>query len=300
MKVLVTARNGQLGWELERELNRAQTAGESWAASIECLFLGSAELDITTPDMVTEKVSSYQPDLIINAAAYTQVDRAESDIDAAYAVNDLGVGYLAEAARQVGARMIHVSTDFVFGGQQNTPFLPCDPKAPLGVYGASKLAGENRLLKILGNKRAQVVRTAWVYSEHGANFVKTMIRLMGEREQIGIVSDQIGTPTHARGLAKALWKLATLEVDADQSIYHWTDLGVASWYDFAVAIQEEATKYGLLNKAIPVKPILSAAYPTPARRPHFSVMNTSALREKTGMEGLHWRTALINMIKELK
>lgn len=299
MKVLVTARNGQLGWELERELKQARSAQETWASDIEGLFLDSAGLNITNVEQISAQFGAFQPDLVINAAAYTQVDKAESDVETAYAVNEAGVACLAEACRHAGARMIHVSTDFVFGGQQNTPFLPDDDKSPLGVYGASKLAGEQRLLEILG-AQAQIVRTAWVYSKHGANFVKTMIRLMGEKDQLGVVSDQIGTPTHARGLAKSLWKLATLDIDNRQAVYHWTDLGVASWYDFAVAIQEEAVKQGLLEKMIPIKPILTADYPTPAKRPHFSVMNTSALRSRTGIEGQHWRAALADMIKELK
>lgn len=297
MKVLVTGKNGQLGWELSQT---QATALSSEISAAEVLFVGSEELDITVASSVDQLVNEFQPDVVINAAAYTAVDKAESDKEAAYAVNATGVENLAVACQSVGACLIHVSTDFVFGSDQNTPYQPDDKTNPLGVYGASKRAGEEKAISVLGDQ-VSIVRTAWVYSTHGANFVKSMIRLMSEKDQLGIVSDQIGTPTSAKNLANALWQLVALRVSGAkaQQVYHWTDLGVASWYDFAVAIQEIALEVGLLSKAIPVKPIFSHEYPTPAKRPSFSVMDTSSLREFTGLSGQHWRTALTSMLKEL-
>ncbi|MCD8524029.1 MAG: dTDP-4-dehydrorhamnose reductase [Saccharospirillaceae bacterium] len=295
MRVLITAKNGQLGWEL------ARTAPAELTANNDLLLQDSTELDITNALQVMQRISEFKPDIVINAAAYTAVDKAESDADAAYAVNERGVKNLAQACKEHSAKLIHVSTDFVFDASKNTPYQPGDITGPLGVYGASKLAGEKAAQDILGGDVA-IVRTAWVYSVHGNNFVKTMLRLMAEKEQLGIVADQVGTPTSANNLAAALWALASVMhsgSDRLQPLYHWTDLGTASWYDFAVAIQELALEQGLLNKAIPVNPIKASQYPTPAKRPAYSVLDSTALRELTAMSGVHWRKALTLMIKEL-
>ena len=297
MKVLVTAKNGQLGWEL----SRTQPSG------VEAIFLDSKELDITNSEAVLEKVNSFKPDLIINAAAYTAVDKAESDSEAAYLVNQKGAENLALACKQVGAKLIHISTDFVFDATKNTPYSPGDNTSPLGVYGASKLAGEKAVLEILGED-ASIIRTAWVYSVHGNNFVKTMLRLMAEKDQLGVVADQVGTPTNAKNLAKAIWLLVEHVLANKETIgggflnqmYHWTDLGTASWYDFAVAIQTVAIEKGLLEKSIPIKPIAASQYPTPAKRPAYSVLNTELLRKDLLIDGEYWRDALENMINELK
>lgn len=297
MKVLVTAKNGQLGWELSRTLPTSIKG-----ISIEAIFLDSKELDITSSEMVFEKVSSFKPDLVINAAAYTAVDKAESDIDAAYLVNQKGAENLALACKEFGAKLIHISTDFVFDATKNTPYQPTDETNPLGVYGASKLAGEQAVVKTLGED-ASIIRTAWVYSTHGNNFVKTMLRLMAEKDQLGVVADQVGTPTSARNLAKAIWLLAENQRSEKESLgktYHWTDLGTASWYDFAVAIQELGVEAGVLDKKIPISPIKASQYPTPAKRPAYSVLDTSLLREDLDISGSHWREALKEMINELK
>lgn len=300
MKILVTGKNGQLGWELLRKFNEAQETQKKFPLAIDALFLGSQELDIRESDKIDAVFSEFQPDIVINAAAYTAVDKAEFDTERAYAVNETGVENLARACKALGAKLIHVSTDFVFAADKNTPYKPEDQTAPLSVYGASKLAGELLARDILGSD-ACIVRTSWVYSVHGNNFVKTMIRLMGEKEQLGVVADQIGTPTSARFLANATWQLAMLfdKGEETQPIYHWTDLGVASWYDFAVAIQELALQEGLLQQAIPVNPIASGQYPTPVVRPSYSVMDTSGLRTALSISGVHWRSALSSMIKEL-
>lgn len=287
MNVAVIGKNGQLAWELAR----------TTPADINVHFFASADLNIADAVQVTQKLQDFAPQIIINAAAYTAVDKAESDTANAYAVNAQGPENIAIYCAANNCRLIHISTDFVFNGAAGTPYLPTHVTDPLGVYGASKLAGENAVLTQLPNNAA-IIRTAWVYSNHGNNFVKTMLRLMAEREQLGVVVDQIGTPTWANALAQATWYLALNK--QHNGIYHWTDDGVASWYDFACAIQELAYQKGLLAKQIPVNPIKSSQYPTPAKRPSYSVLDSSALKALPGLQGKHWRTHLSMMLDELK
>ncbi len=254
-----------------------------------------AELDITNEAAVAAFLAESPVDWIVNAAAYTAVDRAETDQGAAFASNDAAVGILARAGTAVGARLLHLSTDFVFDGNANRAYLPGDPTNPLSVYGASKLAGEQQALR---GPSAIVLRTAWVYDSSGRNFVLTMLRLMRERPEVRVVCDQIGAPTWATGIAQVIWGL--LAAGAPGGIYHWTDSGVASWYDFAVAIQEEALARGLLSQAVPIVPIATAAYPTPARRPAFSVLDSQATRALLGVPAIHWRHHLRTMLDELR
>jgi dTDP-4-dehydrorhamnose reductase len=203
---------------------------------------------------------------------------------------------LAEAAGRVDARVIHVSTDFVFDGAQGRPYAPTDRTNPLGVYGRTKLAGELAVQSCAPS--ALIVRTAWVYSRHGHNFVLKMLRAMKERAEVRVVSDQVGAPTWSRSLAVALWGAAA-HPDL-QGIHHWTDAGVASRYDFAVAIQEEALAIGLLSRNVPIRPVQSHEYPTLARRPPFSVLDTRTTRESLGMTAAHWRVNLRHMLGELR
>jgi dTDP-4-dehydrorhamnose reductase len=231
----------------------------------------------------------------VNAAGYTAVDRAEAEPDAAHAVNEEGARHLAEAAAEVGARMLHFSTDYVFDGRQGQPYAPGDRPNPLNVYGASKLAGERAVLGTLG-ERAVVLRTAWVYAATGRNFVRTMLRLLNEPEQVTVVSDQIGTPTSATSVALATWAIAVRP--GVHGIAHWTDGGVASWYDFAVAIQGEALQVGLLQRATRILPIPSDAYPTPACRPRYSVLDCSATRLALQQAPEHWRVVLGRILRE--
>jgi dTDP-4-dehydrorhamnose reductase len=286
VKVLITGANGQLGWELRRSAPDGVV--------LEAADRGS--IDIAAPGLAA-RVAALAPDLIINAAAYTAVDRAESEAQLAHAVNADGAAVLAAAARSVGARLLHVSTDFVFDGSASRPYAPDSPTSPLGVYGASKLRGEERVLEESAGD-ALILRTAWVYSAHGNNFVKTMLRLMRERERVGVVADQVGTPSWARLLAGALWD-AALQPGL-RGILHWTDLGVASWYDFAVAIQEEACARGMLERAVPVEPIRTEDYPTPARRPAYSVLDKSATLQQLNAPRQHWRVALRGMLDDLR
>jgi dTDP-4-dehydrorhamnose reductase len=296
MKVLVTGRGGQLAWELE----------QTKSSNIELISLSVDELDISNQQQVNQTFSKYAPDLVINAAAYTAVDKAESEQELAYAVNDLGSEYISLACKNIQAKLIHVSTDFVFDGTKTTPYQTDDKANPVNVYGASKLAGDIKVNAILGCD-ATIIRTAWVYSANGNNFVKTMLRLMAEKEQLGIVYDQVGTPTWAKGLAQMIWSLAQQVLSADSRqptaesrILHWTDAGVASWYDFAVAIQELAIEKGMLDKAISVRPIPASAYPIPAKRPSFSVIDKSSAEQASGIETIHWRKQLSAMMDELK
>jgi len=296
IRILLTGANGQLGWELVR----------TCPTHIGLHAFDHAELDITQPERVHAAIQAIQPSWIINAAAYTAVDQAESEPDRAFAVNGDGARHLAEAARTVKARMIQISTDFVFDGQQSHPYLPSPLEGegtgergnshPLCTYGASKRAGEMAVLKTLGDD-ALIIRTAWVYSSHGHNFVKTMLRLMRERDSLGVVSDQIGSPTWAKGLALAIWRAIEKEITG---IHHWTDAGVASWYDFACAIQDEAVALGLLDRLIPIRPIPASDYPTPARRPAYSVLDKTATWKALGLDTpSHWRHQLRHMLREL-
>ncbi len=294
MKIVVTGKGGQLAWELEQTKTDEATL----------VSLDSHELDITNPIQVHSVLKNHSPDIVINAAAYTAVDKAESDRAAAYAVNQTGSENLAEACKELGAYLIHVSTDFVFDGTKATPYQPDDQPNPINVYGDSKLQGDKAITHILGDQ-ATIIRTAWVYSTNGNNFVKTMLRLMSEKDQLGIVYDQVGTPTWAKGLAQMIWALvakrekSNLRQDNKTQILHWTDAGVASWYDFAVAIQELAIEKGMLSRKIPIRPIPASGYPTPAKRPSFSVIDKSTAESTSSVETIHWRTQLSTMLDEL-
>lgn len=287
-KVLITGANGQVGWELQHrsEMN-------DWNVCT----VTREQLDISDIHAVNELIDTVKPEIIINAAAYTAVDKAESEKELAYQVNANGAGNLANAAQRTGARLIHISTDFVFDGEKCQPYKPDDLPNPLSVYGASKLAGEEQVLDATQGQ-AVIVRTSWVYSAHGNNFVKTMLRLMAERDELSVVADQIGTPTWANGLAQAIWSACDKRVDS--GIYHWSDAGVASWYDFAFAIMEEGVAAGLLSRAVRIHPITTSDYPTPAKRPSFSVLDKSRAWECTGVKPEHWREALRMMLHSLK
>lgn len=285
-KVLVVGAGGQLGRELAR----------SAAPDIDCIALTRAQLDIADAGALARCLAEQRPQQVINAAAYTAVDRAEAEPEAAHRGNAEGPGLLAAACAQAGIRLLHVSTDFVFDGASSTPYTPQAATAPLGEYGRSKLAGEVAVAAAL--PQAFILRTGWVYSAFGNNFVKTMLRLMGERDELGVVCDQVGTPTWARGLAQACW--AAVARPQLCGIYHWSDAGVCSWYDFAVAINEEARELGLLERLVAVRPIAAVAYPTPARRPAYSVLDKAASWRDLQLEGIHWRRQLRMMLADLK
>ncbi|WP_237057889.1 dTDP-4-dehydrorhamnose reductase [Microbulbifer sediminum] len=285
MKILITGKNGQLGQQLQQDAPQGA----------ELIALGREDLDITNRDAVFSALAEHRPDVVINAAAYTAVDRAESDVENAYAINATGPENLAQACKECGIRLVHVSTDFVFDGQKSSPYTTEDPTRPLGVYGSSKAAGEAAVQAIL--PEAAIVRTAWVYSVHGNNFVNTMLRLMNERDQLGVVADQVGTPTWTGTLAKALYALAADE--CAHGIYHCTDAGAASWYDFAVAIYEEGKTSGLIpaNKQVYITPITTTDYPTPATRPPYSVLEKRVEDFGSGFRPTHWRQILREVLQ---
>lgn len=282
MKALVTGVNGQLG----RALLANQPAG--WT----CVALDRSALDLAYSDAIALLVEREQPDLVLNAAAYTAVDRAESEPDLAHAINAGAPAAFAKALAGTGGRLVQVSTDFVFDGASGSAYRPSDTRNPRSVYGASKAAGEDA-----AGDEAVIVRTSWVHAAGGANFVRTMLRLMRQRDELRVVADQIGSPTWADGLAQVLWGLAQA---GQPGIYHHRDAGVASWYDFAVAIAEEAAQLGLLAHIPTIVPIATADYPTPAQRPAFSVLDVSATRTLLGDTHVHWRTNLKNMLREEK
>lgn len=285
MRVFVTgSERGQLYWELQR----------TCPAGVELLTLPD-RLDITQRDAVQQAMQDLQPDVIINAAAYTAVDKAETEQAQAQEVNTFAVESLALAATSINARLVHVSTDFVFGTGNGAPFTENANVAPVSVYGKTKLAGEQILQRSMPDS-SLIVRTAWVYSSHGNNFVKTMLRLMNERGEVGVIADQIGSPTWANALARALWQGAQRE---STGVMHWTGAGVASWYDFAVAIAEEARQLSLITRPVVVKPLTTEQYPTPAARPHYSVLALTDTWKQLDMQAEHWREDLRAMLREL-
>lgn len=278
MKALITGAAGQLGRNLQRVAPRG----------VKLVACTHAELDITDERSVNEVVGRERPDWVINAAAYTRVDQAELERDLAFSVNAEAPRILAEAVDRYGGRLLHVSTDFVFSGEQCRPYRPDDSIGPINVYGESKAVGEQAVCKTLA-ARSLILRTAWLYDSKGHNFVTTMLKLMNERAELTVVDDQVGTPTDARGLAEAAW--ACIERDLE-GIYHWTDAGVASWYDFAHAIRVIGSEAGLIGSPPAIRPIPSIRFPTRARRPAFSVLDKAKTWETLGLVPTHWRDAL--------
>ncbi len=285
-RLMITGARGQLGQAL---CAQAQGRYTLWAGDAE-------ELDICDGAAVRREVVEFAPDALINAAAYTAVDKAESDAELAQRINVEGARHLAEACAASGARLLHLSTDFVFDGQASTPYAPDAPTRPLGVYGETKRDGEQAVMQALP-QAGTIVRTAWVWGPGGHNFVRTMLRLLAEREELGVVMDQVGSPTCTLGLAAALLKL--VDEDAGRGeIHHWTDAGVTSWYDFAVAIRDLAAQTWPDRSWGRVRPIYTADYPTPARRPAYSVLDCRSLQALVG-PARHWREQLAAQIPQL-
>lgn len=282
-KILVTGANGQVGKEL-RKLSTEYP-------QLDFLFLSREDLAIHHFELVRNFFRSFQPDLCINCAAYTAVDKAESEKELAYLVNAEAVGVLAAVCREQGARFLHISTDYVFRGDGNRPYTEADETDPQNVYGASKRDGEIQALA--NNPEAVIIRTSWVYSVFGKNFVKTMKRLMQEKESISVVSDQWGSPTHARDLARCLVQVGL----SDQwvpGIYHYSNEGDITWFQFAEAIRE------LTGSRCVVNPIPTSAYPTPARRPLYSVMSKAKIARTYGVVLVPWKESLQECLRMLE
>ncbi|MFZ9832094.1 MAG: dTDP-4-dehydrorhamnose reductase [Vulcanococcus sp.] len=290
MKVILTGGAGQLGQALRRSAPAA-IAGTAvqLITTTRSGGEGTIALDLADAEACRALVEQHQPDWLINAGAYTAVDKAESEPELAHAVNAQAPGAMAEALAATGGRLLQLSTDFVFNGAQGSPYRPDQPVHPLGVYGASKAAGEASAASALAPERLCILRTSWVYGPVGKNFLLTMLRLMAQREQLGVVADQVGCPTSTAGLAGACW---TVLEQGTSGTLHWSDAGAASWYDFAVAIAELGQAAGLLSNPARIQPITTADYPTPAQRPSYSLLDCTATRETLGLEAVHWRQAL--------
>jgi dTDP-4-dehydrorhamnose reductase len=283
MNIVVIGKSGQLAQELARLDSNIS-------------LLGRNDIDIVNYEQMTKVLDKFKVDSIINASAYTAVDKAESDKENAYLMNSQAVRNLAKYCHKRNCHFTHISTDYVFSGDKGSPYKVDDTFAPIGVYGASKADGERAIGEIHFDNSC-ILRTSWVYSIYGNNFVKTMLRLMSEKPELGVIDDQIGSPTWAKGLAQACRYASEQKVTG---IHHWTDTGVASWYDFAVAIQRIAIEKGLLDTAIPIKPIPTSAYPTPAKRPSYSVLDKSSLAVNfKGLNIIHWQEQLSMMMDEL-
>ena len=286
MKILVTGAKGQLGREAVLAL---RAAGE------DVIGIDREELDISRPAQVTAGIAAHGADWVINCAAYTQVDRAEEQREQAFLVNRDGARAVAEGVKRYGGGLLHLSTDFIFGGEQSHPYREDDAAAPLGVYGQSKWEGERAVREVLPG--AIVLRTAWVYGEHGNNFVKTMLRLAAERDELRVVDDQVGTPSWTGDIVTAMQTLINKDASG---IYHFTNEGVASWYDFAEEIVTRARQLGLPVKAKQVIPIPSAAYPTPAKRPAYSVLSKEKIRSVLDYPIPHWRESLEVLLRAIQ
>ncbi|HBL77273.1 MAG: dTDP-4-dehydrorhamnose reductase [Bacteroidetes bacterium GWF2_42_66] len=285
-KLLITGANGQLGSEIKK------IAGQF--SNLEFLFTDVAELDITNPGKVAAFLSESKPDFLVNCAAYTAVDKAESDEETALLINATAVSILAEQSAKINCKIVHISTDYVFDGKASQPYTEDASVNPQSAYGRTKLEGE--LLCMKNNPQSIIIRTAWLYSAFGNNFVKTMLRLGRERDELRIVADQVGSPTNAADLATAILTIissvATGEKTFETGIYHYSNEGVTSWYDFTVAIVETA---GLSCKVVP---ITTAEYPSATPRPAYSVMDKSKIKRIFGLEIPHWKESLNKYFSE--
>jgi len=284
--IVVTGSNGQLGQELRDVFSEA-------GMDYPVLFVGRDELDLSHPASIEPFFVKHQPAFFIHAGAYTAVDKAEQEKELAYTINAESSGEIARCCSLFGTRLIYISTDYVFNGNGMSPYTTDTPCDPVNYYGYTKWKGEQMILS--ANPAAIIIRTSWVFSAYGNNFVKTMLRLMKERETIRVVNDQRGCPTYAADLAKAIViiVLAWQQGNTKSGIYHFSNAGDITWYEFALAIQEEA---GLACK---VEPIPSSAYPTPARRPGYSVMDTQKITTDFGVKSLPWRSALKDCLQRL-
>lgn len=285
MRALIIGSEGQLGRALQATVPRG----------VEVISPAESECDLTNFEQIDCWLAEVKPDVVFNAAAYTSVDKAEAEPDVAELLNARSVLELARASSKHDVRLVHISTDFVFDGANGTPYAPEATPNPLSVYGKTKLAGERAVSLICPN--ALIVRTAWVYAERGRNFVNTMLRVFTEKDEVKVVDDQIGSPTYAKNLALALWVFVGRDCSG---VFHFTDAGVASWYDFAIAICEEALQRALIERPPPIIPISSREYPTAATRPSYSVLDKSKSWSIPGCPRQHWRSALRDMLQGLK
>lgn len=282
MKIVITGKNGQLGSEL-------QDVAEHYP-KFEFVFLDREEMDLSDQTAIVAVLNAEKPDVIVSAGAYTAVDRAESDQELCDAINHLAIKTMGEWATKNKAKVIHISTDYVFDGSSEIPLKETDVTSPINVYGATKLKGEQALMQSGCNHI--IIRTAWVYSTYGANFVKTMMRLMSERDEIGVVADQIGTPTYAKDLAQVIMTIVASE-NFVEGIYHYSNEGRISWFDFATAIKE------LKGYSTKINAISSNAFPTPAKRPTYSLLDKTKIKETFSIAIPEWKDSLETMLSKM-
>ncbi|GGI71208.1 NAD(P)-dependent oxidoreductase [Shewanella hanedai] len=285
VKVLIIGKHGQL----------ARSLVDTAPHNIELLSLARSGINLLDLSNIEKAVARFKPNTVINASGYTDVESAESDATSAFSVNETAVENIATVTSKNNIRLIHISSDFVFDGTSKVPYSTNDKPNPLSIYGASKLAGERALTRLQPNN-SSVIRTSWLYSPYGNNFVKTMLNLMSTKEHLNVVSDQIGCPTNANKLALFIWQLTTL--DTIYPFYHWSDLGSTSWYEFAIEIQNIGVNLGLLTRKIPINSIKSFEYPSNVKRPKYSVLDTS--NSQSILAAKDWREELAEFLKKLK
>ncbi|MDH4943442.1 dTDP-4-dehydrorhamnose reductase [Sulfurimonas sp. C5] len=281
--ILVTGSNGQVGSEI-KELSNNYPANY--------FFTDKESLDITDKNILSNYIQEHNIDTIINCAAYTAVDKAESDEVSADLVNHIAVQNMAEIAKEKNIKLVHISTDYIFDGENYKPYTEDDNVAPNGIYGKTKLGGEKALQEI-NPKNSIIIRTSWVYSSYGANFVKTMLRLGKEKEQLGVIFDQVGTPTYAKDLAQAILEILPKIENSNVDIYHYSNEGVLSWYDFAKEIMRMAKLDCTIN------PIETKEYPTPAKRPHYSLLNKSKIKQTFSIAIPYWKDSLDECLRKM-
>jgi len=287
-KIMVTGANGQLGLSI-RDIAPA-------FPQYEFIFLSKDDLPVTDHKALSTSFATHSPQWLINCAAYTAVDRAEAEKDLAMQVNAEAVGMMAAITREQHCGFIHISTDYVFDGNDDQPYKEDHPTSPQNIYGLTKLEGEKKAIEF--NADTIIIRSSWIYSEHGRNFVKTMIRLMAEKKEINVVNDQYGNPTYARDLGEAILEIIRkshqpLAISHQPSFLHFANRGILSWYDFALGIKE------LTNSNCIVYPIPTSQYPTPARRPHYSALDTKKIEIDFGIVIKDWKTSLAECIKRM-
>lgn len=294
MKILLTGADGQLGRAIQ----------ESSHGKLQILPFGRDQLDITDPGAIQRSIDQSRPDIVVNAAGYTSVDKAETEVETAFRVNRDGPAILAANCASAGVALIHLSTDFVFDGEQQDPYRPGDPTNPINVYGASKLAGEEAVLSAMPD--ALIVRSSWLYGIHGRNFVTNMLRLLKENGRVRVVADQFGTPTNAPGLAEAILiackKIRPGNAVSGESlsgIRHHADAGIASWHELALAVRNEAVKAGTIPSQSSVEAIATQDYPTPARRPRFSALDATKFHSELGLPEIAWTNALAATLRRI-
>lgn len=293
MKILLTGGSGQLGKEILKNKPK----------QFEILIKNRNELNLLSKSSCIENIKRYNPDWIINCAAYTNVDKAEEEKEFAYSINSLAPKYLSEAIKEYGGDLLHISTDYVFNGMKGTPYLPNDDKSPLNNYGYTKAKGEDYVIETLSDlNRGNILRTSWLISNHGNNFALKILKKISDKEELNVVSDQVGAPTTAYTLSKACWKAIIQKSNGIKipRIMHYSDSGIASWYDIAESLLEVGKELNLFKEEIKISPILSKSFPSKVKRPHYSVLDTIDTLNKLSLDYIHWRKSIKYLLNQFK